>query len=90
MLKQLDWDVNAKGLFNAPKIRIVAGKQAHGAVIKSILMLGMGVENIEWAEVDSQGRIIPEKIPVLDKNTILILQAGNVNSGYTRGYFTVS
>lgn len=81
VLKQLDWDVNAKGLFNAPKIRIVAGKQAHGAVIKSILMLGMGVENIEWAEVDSQGRIIPEKLPVLDKNTILILQAGNVNSG---------
>lgn len=81
VLKQLDWDVNAKGLFNAPKIRIVAGKQAHGAVIKSILMLGLGVENIEWADVDSQGRIIPEKLPVLDKNTILILQAGNVNSG---------
>lgn len=81
VLKQLDWDVNAKGLFNAPKIRIVAGKQAHGAVIKSILMLGLGVENIEWADVDSQGRIIPEKLPVLDKNTILILQVGNVNSG---------
>lgn len=81
VLKQLDWDVNAKGLFNAPGIRIVAGRQAHGAVIKSILMLGLGVDNIEWAEVDSQGRIIPEKMPVLDKNTILILQAGNVNSG---------
>jgi glutamate/tyrosine decarboxylase-like PLP-dependent enzyme len=81
VLNQLDWDVNAKGLFNAPKIRIVAGRQAHGAVIKSILMLGLGVDNIEWADVDSQGRIIPEKIPVLDKSTILILQAGNVNSG---------
>ena len=34
LLKQLDWDVNTKGLFNAPKIRIVAGMQAHGAVLK--------------------------------------------------------
>jgi glutamate/tyrosine decarboxylase-like PLP-dependent enzyme len=81
LLKQNDWDVNAKGLFNAPKIRIVAGRHAHGAVLKAISMLGLGKENIEWVDVDSQGRIIPERIPVLDANTILILQAGNVNSG---------
>lgn len=81
VLERLGWDVNTKGLFNAPKIRIVAGMHAHGAVLKSILMLGLGTDNIEWVEVDNQGRIIPEKIPDLDKNTILILQAGNVNSG---------
>lgn len=81
VLKQQDWDVNEKGLFNAPKIRIVTGRQTHGAVLKSISMLGLGRDNIEWVDVDDQGRIIPEKIPALDKNTILILQAGNVNSG---------
>ncbi len=81
VLKQMDWDVNAKGLFNAPKIRIVTGKHAHGAVLKAISMLGLGRDNIEWVEVDDQGRIIPEKIPELDQSTILILQAGNVNSG---------
>ncbi len=81
VLRQMDWDVNAKGLFNAPKIRIVTGKHAHGAVLKAISMLGLGRDNIEWVEVDDQGRIIPEKIPELDKSTILILQAGNVNSG---------
>jgi len=32
-------------------------------------------------DVDSQGRVIPESIPELDENTILLLQAGNVNSG---------
>jgi glutamate/tyrosine decarboxylase-like PLP-dependent enzyme len=81
ILKQQNWDVNAKGLFNAPKIRIVAGMHAHGAVLKSISMLGLGRDNIEWVDVDSQGRMIPEKVPELDRNTILILQAGNVNSG---------
>jgi glutamate/tyrosine decarboxylase-like PLP-dependent enzyme len=81
LLKHLGWDVNARGLFNAPNIRIVAGKHAHGAVLKAISMLGLGKDNIEWVDVDSQGRIIPGKIPGLDANTILILQAGNVNSG---------
>jgi glutamate/tyrosine decarboxylase-like PLP-dependent enzyme len=43
--------------------------------------LGFGKDNIEWVEVDDQGRIIPELIPELDENTIVILQAGNVNTG---------
>jgi len=81
VLKKMNWDVNARGLFGAPKIRIVAGMHAHGAVLKSVSMLGLGKDNIEWVEVDSQGRIIPEKVPDLDENSILILQAGNVNSG---------
>ncbi len=81
ILKQMDWDVNTKGLFNAPKIRIVAGMQAHGAVLKAISMLGLGRDNIEWVDVDDQGRMIADKLPGLDKNTILILQAGNVNPG---------
>lgn len=81
VLQKLGWDVNRKGLFNAPGIRIVAGKQAHGSVIKAISMLGLGIDTVEWVDVDSQGRMIAEKVPALDKSTILILQAGNVNSG---------
>ncbi len=79
--KRLNYDVNSKGLINAPKIRIVAGKHAHGTVIKAIALLGLGKDNIEWVDVDEQGRIISGKTPVLDDKTILILQAGNVNSG---------
>lgn len=81
ILKKNNWDINQKGLYNAPKIRIVTGKQAHSTVLKAIGILGLGQESIEWVEVDNQGRIIPELIPPLDENTILILQAGNVNSG---------
>jgi len=75
------WDVNAKGLRNAPPIRVVTSRQAHGTVIKAVAMLGLGVENIEWVDVDAQGRILPNDVPALDETTILILQAGNVNSG---------
>ena len=81
ILKNNDWDVNAKGLNGAPKIRIVTCTQTHATVVKAIALLGLGVDNIEWVDVDDQGRIIPEAIPELDQNTILILQAGNVTSG---------
>ncbi len=79
--ERLNYDVNSKGLINAPEIRIVTGKQAHGAVLKAIALLGLGKDNVEWVDVDDQGRMIPKKIPELDNKTILILQAGNVNSG---------
>jgi glutamate/tyrosine decarboxylase-like PLP-dependent enzyme len=81
VLSRQGWDVNARGLFNAPKVRVVAGRQAHGAVLKAISMLGLGRDNIEWVDVDEQGRMIASKVPTLDNKTILILQAGNVNSG---------
>jgi len=76
-----NWDINNKGFNGAPKIRIIAGKQAHGTVVKAIALLGLGIDNIEWVETDDQGRIDPAAIPELDASTVLLLQAGNVNSG---------
>ena len=81
LLKNQHWDVNSNGLFGAPNIRIVTGRQAHSTVIKAIGLLGFGQNSIEFVEVDDQGRIIPDLIPELDNRTLLILQAGNVNSG---------
>lgn len=75
------WDINKKGFNGAPNIRIVVGKQAHGTVVKAIALLGLGIDNIEWVETDNQGRIDASAIPELDASTILLLQAGNVNSG---------
>lgn len=80
-LKRLGWDINEEGLFNAPQLRVVTSKQAHSTVLKAVALLGFGKNNIEWVDVDDQGRIMPELIPELDERTILILQAGNVNSG---------
>ena len=75
------WDVNQNGLNGAPKIRVVTGRQAHGTVIKSLALLGLGTRSIEWVDTDDQGRIIVSQVPDLDERTILILQAGNVSSG---------
>lgn len=81
ILKSQNWDIAEQGLFGAPKIRIVTGKHAHSTIIKTISLNGLGKGNIEWVDVDDQGRILADHIPLLDDRTILVLQAGNVNSG---------
>ena len=81
LLKRQGWDVNSKGLFGAPPFRVVVGAEAHGTVFKALAMLGLGRDRVETAAVDNQGRIDPAQLPELDSNTLLILQAGNVNSG---------
>lgn len=81
VLQNNNWDVNKKGLNGAPQVRIVAGRQAHGTVVKAIALLGFGTDNVEWVDTDDQGRIIAAQVPDLDESTILILQAGNVSSG---------
>ena len=81
LLQNIGWDINEEGLFGAPPIRIVTSKHIHSSVKKAINLLGFGNKHVEYIEVDEQGRIIPDLVPELDNRTLVILQAGNVNSG---------
>jgi glutamate/tyrosine decarboxylase-like PLP-dependent enzyme len=81
LLQRQGWDVNERGLFHAPRVRVVTCVQAHSTVVKAISLLGFGKAHVEWVPVDDQGRIVPDQVPQLDAHTMLILQAGNVNSG---------
>jgi glutamate/tyrosine decarboxylase-like PLP-dependent enzyme len=75
------WDVEADGLIGAPPIRVVVGDEAHATLFKSLGLLGLGRATVERVPVDSQGRMRPNALPLLDERTILCLQAGNVNTG---------
>jgi len=81
LLKNKGWDVTEQGLFGAPKIRVVTHTHIHSSILKAISLAGFGKGNIEMVDCDAHGRIIPENLPELDDSTLLILQAGNVNSG---------
>lgn len=81
LLKQQGWDVIEQGLFGAPPIRVVTSGQAHGTVRKALAMIGIGRNQIESVPPDAQGRLDITQLPELDNNTLVILQAGNVNSG---------
>lgn len=81
LLRRAGWDVNARGLFGAPPIRVVVGAEAHGTVFKALALLGLGKDRVEMAPVDAQGRMLADQMPALDDRTLVIAQAGNVNSG---------
>ena len=81
ILTRMGWDVNAGGMVGAPAFRVVASEQAHGTVFKALALLGIGREQIEMVPADDQGRMDASRIPELDTQTLLILQAGNVNTG---------
>ncbi len=81
LLKREGWDVERQGLFAAPRIRVVAGAEVHASMRKAIRMAGFGEGNIEIVEADGQGRMRADKLPRITANTIVCMQAGNVNSG---------
>jgi glutamate/tyrosine decarboxylase-like PLP-dependent enzyme len=81
LLKRAGWDVEADGLFGAPPVTVVVGEEVHQSVIKALGMLGLGRKRVVRVPVDGQGRMRADALPHLDGQTILCLQAGNVNTG---------
>lgn len=81
LLRKNGWDVSSRGLFGAPEIRVVLGAGAHSTVYKALSILGLGKDRLIQVPTDEQGRMRSDLLPELDSNTLLILQAGNVNSG---------
>jgi len=81
LLASAGWDVEKKGLGGAPKLRIVASAQIHITVLKGLAMLGFGTDCVESVACDANGAMRLDALPKLDANTLVITQAGNVNSG---------
>jgi glutamate/tyrosine decarboxylase-like PLP-dependent enzyme len=81
LLARRGWNVEAQGLFGAPPITVVVGEEVHVSVLKALTMLGLGRERVVRVPVDGQGRMRADALPPLDDNTIVCIQAGNVNTG---------
>jgi glutamate/tyrosine decarboxylase-like PLP-dependent enzyme len=81
VLARAGWNVEADGLFGAPAITVIAGQEAHPTVLKSLGMLGLGRGRIVRVPVDGQGRMRADALPDISGPTIVLLQAGNLNTG---------
>jgi glutamate/tyrosine decarboxylase-like PLP-dependent enzyme len=81
LLARSGWNVEEDGLFGAPPINVVVGDEVHVSLLKALSMLGLGRARVTRVPVDGQGRMRPEALPPLDQNTLVCLQAGNVNTG---------
>jgi len=81
VLKRAGWNVEADGLFGAPPITVIVGGEVHISPVKALGMLGMGRSRLVKVPVDSQGRMRVDSLPPLSGPTIVLAQAGNVNTG---------
>jgi glutamate/tyrosine decarboxylase-like PLP-dependent enzyme len=86
LLSKRDWDVEAKGLYGAPRIRLLSSNARHASFERAIRLLGMGHANVVDLPVDNDGRLVPRalaaelaKAPA--EPAIVLLQAGDINMG---------
>ena len=87
LLRRIGWDTQAEGLFGAPPIDIVASAEIHSSALKALRLAGLGVGSVNRIATDEFGRAKADAIPrgVLesDRPTLVVLQAGNVNTGHS-------
>lgn len=81
VLKRAGWNVEADGLFGAPPITVIVGQEVHPSVTKALGVLGLGRNRVVQVPVDGQGRMRADALPKISGPTIVIVQAGNVNTG---------
>jgi glutamate/tyrosine decarboxylase-like PLP-dependent enzyme len=85
VLKNAGWDVETKGLQDAPRVRVIAGEERHVTIDRSLRFLGLGTESLFPVACDDQGRLeidaLRSALAEGDGPTIVCAQAGNVNSG---------
>jgi len=86
ILVKRGWDVEQRGLYGAPPIRILSGQDRHGSTARAIRLLGLGLEQIVDLPTDAEGRLhvgCMEEALASDPNapTIVLTQAGEINTG---------
>ncbi|MDE9488309.1 aspartate aminotransferase family protein, partial [Xenorhabdus bovienii] len=69
--------------------KVVLSEEVHISVLKALRLLGFGRSQLNIVPCDSQGQIIESAVPEFSDNTILVLQAGNVNSGSSDNFHTL-
>jgi glutamate/tyrosine decarboxylase-like PLP-dependent enzyme len=81
LLARQGWDVEVRGLFDAPPLTVIVGDEVHTSVLKALSLLGLGRERVIRVPADGQGRLQADELPPLGPSTVVCLQAGNVNTG---------
>jgi len=85
VLDQHGWDVGARGLFEAPRVRVMVGQDRHDTIDRAVRYLGLGQESVCEVASDTEGRLEPAALAsALEGDggpAIVCLQAGEVHTG---------
>ena len=83
LLEHQGWDVGERGLVGAPPIQIVASGEIHIAVLKALRVAGLGTGTVTMVPTDDAGRVRVDAMPDLGPSALVLVQAGNVNTGHS-------
>jgi glutamate/tyrosine decarboxylase-like PLP-dependent enzyme len=85
VLRDVDWNVNERGLFDAPTIRVIVNEERHASVDRAIRFLGIGNENIVPVPTNATGQIDVGRFEAaLEEEPgpkIVVLTAADLNVG---------
>lgn len=85
LLEKRGWNVEEQGLAGAPAIRILSSEHRHGSFERAARLIGIGSKNIEPLPSDSDSRLqsdaLAHALAQDDRPTIVLLQAGEINTG---------
>ncbi|BAN04504.1 putative decarboxylase [Ilumatobacter coccineus YM16-304] len=83
LLREAGWDTAADGLIGAPPLTVVASEEIHSSAIKALRLAGLGSGSVVPIPTDRYGRARADAVPTTTGPTLVLLQAGNVNTGYS-------
>ena len=88
LLARMGWDVEERGLYGAPALRLISSANRHASIDRAVRLLGLGLQNVEFIAPDAQERMKPRWAPLRralqaerERPTIVLLQAGDINTG---------
>jgi len=86
LLERIGWDVEERGLFGAPPVRILTSGERHGSVERAVRMLGFGTHAVVALPCNDHGQLEPLALLRAFETTppqpsIVLLQAGDLNIG---------
>ena len=86
LLARRGFDVEERGLYRAPPLRLLTSAQRHGAFERAVRLLGLGRSQVTLLPSDERDRLLPEALEeALSADpaapTVVLLQAGDIHLG---------
>ena len=85
VLVRAGWDLDARGLFGAPPVRVAVGQHRHDTIDRALRYLGFGSYDVVVVPTDDEGRVtgeaLADTIGTVAGPLIVCLQAGEVHTG---------
>jgi len=83
LMDERGWDVAARGLSGAPQITIRTGELCHESIDRAARLLGLGTDSVVRHPCHDNGQLDLDDVAAHldDSPTVLVLQAGEFNTG---------